>query len=263
MILFDSHAHLDVAEFDADRGAMFERARGVDVQEFLVPAIDASHWPGLATLQAAQPGVHAAYGIHPMYLDNDVDAALDALPDWIEAHPTAAIGECGLDYYVEGIDGPLQQRAFRRQLEIAREFDLPVIVHARRAVEAVVGEVRALGGLRGIIHSYPGSYEQAKQLHKLGFLIGIGGPVTYERANRLRRLVARAPLEWMVLETDSPDQPGAAQRGQRNEPMYLREVLRCVAELRGADETSIAEQTTANMRALLRLGSDAAARPNR
>lgn len=251
MTLFDSHAHLDVAEFDTDRDAMFERARKADVQAFLVPAIDAAHWPGLAALQASQPGVHAAYGIHPLYLDGDVDAALEALPGWVAAHPTAAIGECGLDYYVEGIDGPLQERVFRRQLEIAREFDLPVIVHARRAVEAVIGAVRAVGGLRGIVHSYPGSHEQAEQLHGLGFLIGIGGPVTYERANRLRRLVARAPLEWMVLETDSPDQPGAAHRGQRNEPMHLREVLRCVAALRGEDESTIAERTTANMHALL------------
>ena len=118
--------------------------------------------------------------------------------------------------------------------------------------------LRAVGGVRGIIHSYPGSFEQAEQLHRLGFLIGIGGPVTYERANRLRNLVARAPLDWIALETDAPDQPDAGHRGQRNEPMHLRAVLRCVAGLRDESEERIAEQTTANVRALLRLDSSGA-----
>lgn len=242
--LFDTHVHLDVDEFAGDRDAVLARARAVGVGQFLVPAIDQAHWPGLAALAKREPGVHAAYGVHPMYLSATVDEALQALPDWIAGHPTRAIGECGLDHFVEGIDPVLQRRVFQRQLEIAKEFELPVIIHARRAVEEVILMLRAVGGLRGIVHSFPGSHEQARQLYELGFHIGIGGPVTYARANRLRRLVAEAPLEWLLLETDAPDQPCAAQRGQRNEPASLVAVLAEVAALRGQNPGEVAVSCT-------------------
>lgn len=242
--LFDTHVHLDVEEFAGDRDAVLARARAVGVEQFLVPAVDQLHWPDLAALAAREPGVLAAYGIHPMYLSAAVEQSLQDLPDWIARHPTHAIGECGLDLFVEGIDPELQRRVFRRQLEIAREFDLPVIIHARRAVEQVILMLRAIGGLRGIVHSFPGSYEQARQLHDLGFHVGIGGPVTYPRANRLRRLVAEAPLEWLLLETDAPDQPCAMHRGERNEPNTLVDVLAEVAALRREHPDAIAASCT-------------------
>jgi TatD DNase family protein len=128
-----------------------------------------------------------------------------------------------------------------------------VIVHARRAVDAVIASLRKVGGLRGVVHSFSGSAEQATQLHKLGFLLGIGGPVTFERANRLRGLVASIPLEQLLLETDSPDQPGVTHRGERNEPAYLPEVLEVVAGLRGMEPEAVAAATTANAKRLFRL----------
>jgi TatD DNase family protein len=163
------------------------------------------------------------------------------------------VGECGLDYFVDGLDRDQQSHYFDGQLELAREFDLPVVVHARRAVDAVITAIRRVGKLRGVVHSFSGSEEQARQLWDLGFMIGLGGPVTYERANRLRRLAATMPLEWLLLETDSPDQPDAGIRGERNEPARLREVLRVIAELRGDGEAHVAEVTTANARRLFAL----------
>jgi TatD DNase family protein len=255
MRLFDSHCHLDVGEFDADRDAVLARARAAGVDEQLLPAVDRAHWPALDALCAREPGLHPAYGVHPMFLDAHSAADVERLPAWIAAHRCVAIGECGLDYFVEGLDRDLQHRVFRRQLEIARDAGLPVVVHARRAVDAVIAEVRRVGGLRGVIHSYPGSAEQARQLHDLGFLLGIGGPVTYERAQRLRRLVASAPLEQLLLETDAPDQPDCGHRGQRNEPARLPIVLHAVAALRGEAPERIAAATTANARRLFGLAA--------
>ena len=157
-----------------------------------------------------------------------------------------AIGECGLDFHVEGLDIETQRMYFVRQLELARELDLPLIVHARRAFEEVITTLQRIGKLRGVVHSFSGSIEQARRLWKLGFCIGIGGPVTYRRATRLRGIVATMPAEFLLLETDSPDQPLAARRGARNEPAYLVEVLDCVAGLRGEDAQTVAATTTRN-----------------
>ncbi|HEY0502368.1 MAG TPA: TatD family hydrolase [Lysobacter sp.] len=245
-MLVDSHSHLDAAEFDPDRDAVIARARAAGVRRQIVPAVDAQGWPKLRDICAAGEGLHPAYGLHPMYLDAHRDEHLPLLREWIERERPVAVGECGLDYFVEGLDHERQQRFFDGQLQLAREFDLPVIVHARRAVDAVIASIRRVGALRGVVHSFSGSEEQARQLWKAGFLLGLGGPVTYERANRLRRLVADMPLEYLLLETDAPDQPDAGIRGQRNEPARLREVLQVVAGLRGVEADAVAEATTAN-----------------
>ena len=254
--LFDSHSHLDVPEFDADRPQVLARAKSAGVLEQLVPAVDHASWPGLRYACAQDPGLHPAYGLHPVYLERHQPAHLQALREWIEREHPRAIGECGLDFFVEGLDADAQRMYFQGQLEMAREFDLPVVVHARRAVEEVIVTCKRIGGLRGIVHSFGGSPEQARQLADLGFLVGIGGPVTYERARRLRRLAAEAPIDWLVLETDAPDQPDASHRGQRNEPARLVDVLDVVARLRGEDPAAVAEATRANVRRLLGLPSD-------
>ncbi|RZA17827.1 MAG: TatD family deoxyribonuclease [Lysobacteraceae bacterium] len=251
MRLVDSHSHFDASEFDADRAAAHSRALAAGIESQLVPAVDAASWPKLKAVCAEFSGLHPAYGLHPMYLAAHRPGHLRELRDWIERERPAAVGECGLDYFVEGLDPDAQQSYFDAQLELAREFDLPVIVHARRAVEAVIASIRRVGGLRGVVHSFPGSAEQAAQLHKLGFLLGIGGPVTYERANRLRGIVATMPLEQLLLETDAPDQPDANHRGQRNEPAHLANVLAVVAQLRRMPPEDVAAATTANAERLL------------
>ncbi len=244
--LYDSHCHLDAAPFDPDRSAVLSRARDAGVARQLVPAVDRASWDAIRSLCAAEPGLRPAYGLHPMFLDQHQTGHLDELGDWLHAERPAAVGECGLDFFVDGLDPESQRLYFRRQLELARDFDLPVVLHARRAVEEVIATLRQVGGLRGVVHSWSGSEEQARQLFGLGFCLGIGGPVTYERAKRLRRTVASMPLDFLLLETDAPDQPDADWRGQRNEPARLRRVLEVVAQVRGQPEAAIAEATSAN-----------------
>jgi TatD DNase family protein len=251
--LIDTHVHLDDPRFDADRDAVVARARDAGVKAQIVPAVAADGWTALRALCAPGTGLHAAYGLHPLFLDRHRPQHLDRLLAWLGDADAVAVGECGLDFHADGLDRDLQRMYFRRQLQIARQFDLPVIVHARQAVEEVILTVRELGPLRGVVHSYGGSEEQARRLVDQGFLLGIGGPVTYERARRLRRVVAGMPLEALLLETDAPDQPDAAHRGQRNEPARLPDILHCVAALRPEPVATIAAATTRNARRLFAL----------
>ena len=252
-MLVDSHCHLDAPEFDRDREAVIRRARHAGILHQVIPAIDAQGWPKLRELCRSAPGLFPAYGLHPMYLSVHQAAHLAQLAEWLEQENPVAVGECGLDYFVEGLEHEAQQFYFDGQLALARDFDLPVIVHARRAVDAVIASVKRIGGLRGVVHSFSGSPEQARQLWQLGFLVGIGGPATYERANRLRGLVANMPLEYLLLETDAPDQPDAGIRGQRNEPSRLAHVCEVIASLRGVDVEVVASATTENAKRLFNL----------
>ena len=253
MRLIDSHCHLDASEFDADRAAVIARAQAAGVMQQVVPAITAASWPGLREACALAPGLHPAYGLHPIFLDLHRPEHLELLAEWIARERPCAIGECGLDFFLDGLDAQTQRHYFDGQLQLAKRFDLPLIVHARRAVEEVIARIKAVGGIRGVVHSFAGSPEQAQQLWKLDFMIGLGGPVTYPRANRLRGLAAQMPLQHLLLETDAPDQPDAGIRGQRNEPARLRTVLDCIAQLRGEPAEAIAAQTSANARRLFGL----------
>ena len=251
--LIDSHSHFDVAEFDDDRSAALIRARDAGVRRQIVPAISFAGFPKLREICASENGLHAAYGLHPMYLSEHRAEHLDGLREWVEREHPCAVGECGLDFYVDGLDIDAQRNYFRKQLEIAKDFDLPVILHARRAVEEVIATLREVGLRQGVVHSFSGSHEQAQQLWKLGFCIGLGGPITYPRAHRLRDIVTTMPLEFLLLETDSPDQPLFGHQGTRNEPALLREVCSVVAALRGSDDETIARITTQNCERLFRL----------
>lgn len=252
--LIDSHSHFDASEFDGDRDAVLQRAREAGVTRQIVPAIALSGFPKLRELCLRERGLHPAYGLHPMYLAEHEPAHVDALAEWIERERPVAVGECGLDFFIEDPNPDLQYEYLDRQLELARAFDLPVILHARRAFDEIAAAIRRVGGLRGVVHSFSGSEEQARQLWKLGFHLGIGGPVTYERAKRLRAIVATMPIEFLLLETDSPDQPLAHHRGERNEPARLVEVLATVAQLRGESAQSIAALTSGNAERLFGLG---------
>jgi len=245
-VFVDSHCHLDAAAFDADRADVVARARAVGVQIQVIPAITAAGWPKLREVCGSGPGLFPAYGLHPVFLAEHRPDHLDLLATWIERERPCAIGECGLDWFLPELDRQAQQHFFDAQLALAREYDLPVIVHARRAVDAVIAAIRRTGRLRGVVHSFAGSPQQAEQLHKLGFLIGLGGPVTHARAQRLQRLVRSMPLEQLLLETDAPDQPDAGIPGQRNEPARLADIAGHIAALRGMPVEALAAATTDN-----------------
>ena len=245
-MLVDSHCHLDAAEFAHDRAEVVARARAAGVRAQVLPATHADEWPALRDAAAIDDGLHAAYGMHPTFLEHHREEHLAQLRDWIGREQPVAVGECGLDFFVEGLDVDAQLHFFEAQLRIARDAGLPVIVHARRAVDQVTAAIRRVGDLRGVVHSFSGSRQQAEKLWELGFLLGLGGPVTHERANRLRTLAATMPLEFLLLETDAPDQPDSGIRGERNEPARLAVVCEAIAALRGVPVADVAAATTAN-----------------
>ena len=251
--LIDSHSHFDVAQFDDDRHAALARARDAGVTRQILPAIALSGFEKLRALCAAERGLFPAYGLHPLFLSEHKLGDLDELEKWIAREKLIAVGECGLDFYVPDLDPDMQRAYFERQLELAREYDLPVILHARRALDDVSAAIRRIGHLRGVVHSFSGSVEQARQLWKLGFHIGIGGPITYERAHRLRNIVATMPIEFLLLETDSPDQPLCGHQGHRNEPARLVDVCETIAKLRDVGPDEIAKATTRNCERLFGL----------
>ncbi|GAB2570280.1 TatD family hydrolase [Dyella jejuensis] len=250
MTITDSHVHLDDARFDTDRDAVIERARAAGVAWQVIPGTCAASWPHIRALCQPGSGLFPAYGMHPLFMDRHHQDDISTLSHWLKTHRPLAVGEIGLDFY-EGSHDPEGQRTyFKQQLKLAREFDLPVIVHARAAMDEVTSILRRTGNLRGVVHSFSGSQQQAEQLWKIGFHLGIGGPVTYQRAQRLRRIVTSMPIEHLLLESDAPDQPGASHRGERNEPAHIRDVLHCIATLRGEDADAIASATTTNAQRL-------------
>lgn len=252
-MLVDSHVHLDDNAFDADRDAVIARAVDAGIGSMIIPAVDLDSWQRIAMLCAEHECLHPAYGLHPMFLQKHARTDVDALSAWMAQHPAVAVGEIGLDFHADDSDRELQRHFFHAQLELAQHHQLPVIVHARGAFEEVGLSLRRAGGLAGVVHSFSGSEQQARQLWDIGFHLGIGGTVTYPRAQRLRRIVAQMPIEFLLLESDAPDQPDAAHRGQRNEPSRVAHVLRCISELRGESEAQIAAATSANARRLFGL----------
>ncbi len=251
--LIDTHSHLDDDRFLQDRKAVLVRSKKVGVTRQILPAISAASWPRLRKVCQQYQGLYPAYGLHPMYLNEHQKMHLDQLAKWLEQEKPVAVGECGLDYFVKGLDKSQQIAFFVAQLQLAQEIHLPVIVHARRSVEDVIQQIRRFSGSYGVIHCFSGSEVQAKYLLDLGFYLGFGGPITYPRAKKLRRLVQILPLEGLLLESDSPDQPLSTHRNERNEPTYLPEILHTVAELRQQEPSEIAAITTQNALTLFKL----------
>lgn len=255
--LVDSHVHIDDASFDGDRAQVLACAATAGVQQMVVPGIDAASWERIDALCKRHEGLFPAYGLHPLFLAQHRREHLDLLRGRLSEGNAVALGEIGLDFYVEDLDRDLQRFYFEAQLTLAGEFGLPVIVHARRAVEDVVLALRDVPGLSGVVHSFAGSEQQAERLYEAGFMLGIGGPITYPRAKRLRHLVAHMPIEHLLLETDAPDQPNAGHQGARNEPVRMLETLQAIADLRGESPEMIAAATTANARRLFGLPAPA------
>ncbi len=253
MQLFDTHCHLDVEEFDEDRNEVLARSRDAGVTHILVPAVTAQAWGYLITFCASEPGLHPALGMHPIYIDQHTDEHLQQLEQRIAETRPSAVGEIGLDYFVEGLDRERQQVLFEAQLVIAREAGLPVVLHVRKSHDQVLQTLRRIKVKGGISHAFNGSLQQAQQYIDLGFKLGFGGMLTYERSNKLRKLAKELPMESIVLETDAPDMTVASHRGERNSPEYLPECLAALAEVRGESLEYVAEQTIKNAFAVLGL----------
>jgi TatD DNase family protein len=260
MALIDTHCHLDVGEFAADRDAVLERARARGVTGIVVPGVLAETWDELLACCAGDANLFPALGLHPVYLTRHRDTDVVRLEQCVASHPLLAIGEIGLDYHVEGLDRARQQTLFEAQLEIARSCGLPVILHVRKAHDTVLATLQRIRVSGGICHAFNGSLQQAARYRELGFRLGFGGMLTYERSRRLRALAHDLPLEDIVLETDAPDMTVAQHHGERNSPEYLPYCLAALAQVRAMPEPEVAARTTANARAVLRMDAFVAGR---
>ncbi|QFY88754.1 TatD family hydrolase [Magnetovirga frankeli] len=249
--LIDTHCHLNVARFAADREQVLADARAAGVADLVIPAIDAAGWPGILRLCRRHAGLHPALGLHPVYSDLHGDEALHQLAGLARSEPLCAIGEIGLDFFIPGADRPRQLWLFERQLDLARKAGLPVILHNRKAHNPMLALLKRIRPPGGIVHAFNGSPQLAGEYLDLGLKLGFGGMLTYDRSRRLRGLARVLPIEAIVLETDAPDLSGAAHRGERNSPAYLPECLAALAEVRGEDASWLAEQTSANARQAL------------
>ena len=271
----DTHCHLDAEEFAVDREEVRRQAAIKGVAHCVLPAVEVGNFDVVRGL-AHQFGDSYALGIHPLYTPRAQDGDLAVLAALLQLHAgdarLVAVGEIGLDGFVPGLDPLRQLHFYREQLRLARRHDLPVILHVRRSADQLLKCLREFApdragrtGWRGIAHAFNGSLVQAQEFIRLGFVLGFGGAVTYERANQLRRLATALPLQALVLETDAPDIPphwlyqtaaqrAAGQRQGRNEPGELPRIAAVVAQLRGMPLDELAQATRANAcRALPRL----------
>jgi TatD DNase family protein len=260
----DTHCHLDAPEFAADRDAVVARARAAGVDQIVLPAVAAANFDAVRALAHAHGFVYAL-GIHPLCVDRAGDADLERLRDALAARRDdprlVAVGEIGLDHFVPGLDRERQERFYAAQLEIAREFGLPVILHVRRSADRLLKHLRRAPVAGGIAHAFNGSAQQAQAFVELGLRLGFGGTVTFDRSLQIRRLACSLPLEAIVLETDSPDIPPqwlyrtAAQRAHgavaRNEPGELPRIAAVLAQLRGITPAALAQAVRANACAAL------------
>jgi len=262
----DTHCHLDAAEFDADRDAVIARARAAGVAQIVIPAVAAANFDTVRLL-AIQHDFRYALGIHPLYVMQAKPGDLDTLAEALETHRVdprlVAVGEIGLDYFVAGIDPDTQQHFYVEQLKLARRAGLPVLLHVRRSADKLLAGLRRVGFPHGgIAHAFNGSEQQAAAFIEMGFQLGFGGTLTFERSLQIRRIAASVPETALVMETDAPDIPPhwlyktAAERqatpGQaRNEPAELPRIAHALAELRGWTLEQTAAITSANARAAL------------
>ena len=254
---FDTHVHWDAAEFDEDRDAALDRACAAGVRYCLNPSVTVRGIEPVRQLaeqsqnRAHWPRILPAYGIHPLYVDQCQAGDIQRLEGELLKHRPVAIGEIGLDAYVSSPDFEKQRRLFEDQLVLAMTHRLPVILHVRHAVEAVIQSIKRVQTKEkkipgGIAHAFNGSLVQARQLIDMGFMLGFGGSCTYEGSTRIRLLAEQLPLHALVLETDAPDMAPAWHRGQRNEPSHLPRIAETLAALRKISLAELATQTTAN-----------------
>jgi len=268
-VWIDTHCHLDAAEFDADRDAVVARARAAGVRQIVVPAVDRDNFERVREL-AHRHALSYALGIHPMCSDRAADADLAALRQALARNADdprlVAVGEIGLDHFVAGLDRDRQAAIFAAQLELAAEFELPVLLHVRRAIDPVLKHLRRTPVRGGFAHAFNGSEQQAEAFVAIGFRLGFGGAVTFDRALRIRRVGRSLAPEAIVLETDAPDiapqwryrtaEARAAGATMRNEPAELAGIGAALAQLRGEPVAALAAATSANaIRSLPRLAA--------
>lgn len=251
--LVDAHCHLDFEVFDPDRLQVLQRAADKNISDIIIPGTQKKYWQRIRSLCSTHDNLHACYGLHPYWVKQHDPRDIAQLGHFIEANKPVALGECGLDFRPQQANKALQLEFFEAQLTLAKEYQLPVVIHSVNATETIIQTLKKHKNLTGMIHSYSGSLEQAKQLIDLNFYISIGGSVTYERANKIKKVAANIPLTSLLVETDAPDQPDFLHSDKRNEPAFLINTVETIAALRKSNSEEISRQTTTNAKHLFRL----------
>ncbi len=246
-MLIDTHCHLDAAEFDADRNDVTQQALQQGVSNIVIPAVSRDNFDTVIALCKTYKHCAYALGIHPMYVDNASADDVAVLNTYVKQNNPVAIGEIGLDYFLTKNNIERQTYFFTEQLKIAKQYELPVILHVRHAVDDILKYLRKYQLVGGIAHAFNGSFQQAEQFIALGFKIGFGGAMTYSRALKIRELAVKLPLEAIVLETDSPDIPPEwVGANGRNSPLELPKIAQVLADLRQLNIAQVVDITGAN-----------------
>jgi TatD DNase family protein len=248
MKLIDTHCHIYLEEFEHDRDEMLKRAIDNGVERFYLPGIDSSVIPAMMTLEEKHPAhCFAMMGLHPCYVKDNYEVELTIVKEWLAKRTFAAIGEIGLDYYWDTDHKKEQIFAFEQQMQWALDYHLPIVIHTRNAMQETIDCVKpfAAKGLKGIFHCFSGSYESASQIINMGFLLGIGGVLTYKNAG-LGAVLEKIDISHIVLETDAPYLTPVPFRGKRNEPAYLTYIIQKLVDVKGLSAVEIAAITTEN-----------------
>lgn len=250
--MIDSHCHLNFPAFDQDRGAIIDNCLAKGISQFLVPATESLSFTDIVNLSAQYPSIYFALGLHPYFLTSNVSVELDALAQEVDIQigmqnqKLLAIGETGLDYVV-GVSREKQIDTFIRHLDIAESVNLPVILHHRKSHNDIIRIVKEKAYQNGgVIHAFSGSEQQAREYVELGFKLGIGGGITYPRANKTKLAIKAIGIEHLLLETDSPDMPMHGRQGQRNSPEYLSDVVSVLCEMFQLTKLEVEQKTNQN-----------------
>lgn len=253
--MIDTHAHIYASEFDNDRDEVVKRALEQGIDRILLPNIDLESIEPMLKTEAAYPEVcRSMMGLHPCYVDGNVEQTLEIIRGWFEKHNFIAVGEIGIDLYWDKTFRAEQEMAFVTQLNWAKEMNLPVVIHTRDSIEETLTLLRQEqdGSLRGVFHCFGGSVEEAQAINELGFHLGLGGVSTFKNGG-MDKVIPHLDMTWVILETDCPYLAPVPHRGKRNEPAYTSLVAARVAELRGESLEAIDALTTQNAEVLFNL----------
>jgi len=253
-MLFDSHAHIDDEKFDMDRDEVIARALENGVTGIINAASCMASSARSVDLAKRYENIYAAVGIHPHDAKDAQETDYEQLAAWSKEDKVVAIGEIGLDYYYDLSPRDVQRTVFTRQIDVARQMDMPIIIHDRDAHGDILEVLRKDGkGIKGVLHCFSGSLEMAKEVIKLGFYLSIAGPVTFKNAAKLPEIIKAVPLERLLVETDCPYLTPHPHRGKRNEPSYVKLVAEQVANLRGMDVMDLARVTSENTKKIFKI----------
>lgn len=245
MHLIDTHAHIYLPEFDADRAEIVQKAGALGVHQIVMPAIDSSTHAQMLSVEASYQSCISMMGLHPCSVKKNYSEELAIVEKYLHQRKFVAIGEIGLDFYWDTTFSEQQYTAFETQVGWALQYDLPIVIHSRNAIDECIAVVEKYKGIKGIFHCFSGTVVQAERIIAAGFLLGIGGVVTYKNAG-LDKVVAHVGMEKVVLETDAPYLSPVPYRGKRNEPAYVDTVAEKLVAVTGLNKEEIAALTTEN-----------------